>query len=60
MPKTSAAAPGDIAAPMPAPDPKVKAFVDVYEAIHTLERKDQLDVLRAAAALFGLVMEPPR
>lgn len=46
----------------PAGDAKLEAFSRTVAAVATLSRPDQLDVLRAAANFFGLVivMESPR
>lgn len=43
-------------------DAKLEAFSRTVAAVATLPRPDQVDVLRAAANFFGLVivMEPPR
>ncbi len=48
--------------PAPASDEKLKAFSVTAAAIAALPRPDRLDVLRAVASFYGLVvvMEPPR
>jgi hypothetical protein len=49
-------------APAAEPDDKLKAFSSTVAAIAGLPRPDRLDVLRAVANFYGLVitMEPPR
>ena len=46
----------------PAGDAKLEALSKTIAAVGTLPRPDQVDVLRAAANFFSLVivMEPPR